>query len=91
MINKFVKEALTETIATMLGDSQAERAAPDPLPPSTTSVMVSLFYSSFSTEVLMDLLLNFMLSNDSSCYFQPKIVTLLSCKQMRDEEINFLI
>lgn len=32
-----------------------------------------------------------MLLKDSLCYFQPKIVVLLSCKQMRDEEINFLI
>ncbi|XP_071282289.1 protein TALPID3 isoform X1 [Agelaius tricolor] len=39
MINNFVKEALSETIATMLGDSQAQRAAPDPPPPSTTSGM----------------------------------------------------
>ncbi|XP_037992787.1 protein TALPID3 isoform X2 [Motacilla alba alba] len=41
MINHFVKEALSETIATMLGDSQAQRAVPDPPPPppSTTSVM----------------------------------------------------
>ncbi|XP_074400079.1 protein TALPID3 isoform X1 [Zonotrichia albicollis] len=39
MINNFVKEALSETIATMLGDSQAQRAAPDPLPPCTTSMM----------------------------------------------------
>ncbi|XP_068048214.1 protein TALPID3 [Anomalospiza imberbis] len=39
MINHFVKEALSETIATMLGDSQAQRAVPDPLPPNTTSVM----------------------------------------------------
>ncbi|CAN8215651.1 unnamed protein product [Coccothraustes coccothraustes] len=39
MINNFVKEALSEAIATMLGDSQAQRAVPDPLPPSTTSVM----------------------------------------------------
>lgn len=32
-----------------------------------------------------------MLLKDRLCYFQPKIVVLLPCKQMRDEEINFLI
>lgn len=36
-------------------------------------------------------MLNFVLLKDSSCYFQPKIVMLLSCKQMTSEEINFLI
>ncbi|XP_027518399.1 protein TALPID3 isoform X4 [Corapipo altera] len=30
MINHFVNEALSETIATMLGDSEAQRAVPDP-------------------------------------------------------------
>ncbi|XP_063255659.1 protein TALPID3 isoform X2 [Prinia subflava] len=40
MINHFVKEALSETIATMLGDRQAQRAAPGPsVPPSTAPVM----------------------------------------------------
>ncbi|XP_066177690.1 protein TALPID3 [Sylvia atricapilla] len=40
MINNFVKEALSETIATMLGDSQAQRTVPDPsVPPSTATVM----------------------------------------------------
>ncbi|NXP67949.1 TALD3 protein, partial [Chloropsis cyanopogon] len=39
MINHFVKEALSETIATMLGDSQAQRTVPEPAPPSTTTEM----------------------------------------------------
>ncbi|XP_066045136.1 protein TALPID3 [Chamaea fasciata] len=40
MINNFVKEALSETIATMLGDSQAQRTVPGPnVPPSTGTVM----------------------------------------------------
>lgn len=36
-------------------------------------------------------MLNFVLLKDSLCYFRPKIVMLLSCKQMTSEEINFLI
>ncbi|XP_039924215.1 protein TALPID3 isoform X3 [Hirundo rustica] len=40
MITNFVKEAISETIATMLGDSQAQTTVPDPsVPPSTTTVM----------------------------------------------------
>ncbi|KAI1237498.1 hypothetical protein IHE44_0013575 [Lamprotornis superbus] len=40
MINNFVKEALSETIATMLGDSKAQKTVPDPsVPSSTTTVM----------------------------------------------------
>ncbi|XP_062351744.1 protein TALPID3 [Cinclus cinclus] len=40
MINHFVKEALSETIATMLGDRKAQRTVPDPsVPCSTTTVM----------------------------------------------------
>ncbi|NXA79815.1 TALD3 protein, partial [Thryothorus ludovicianus] len=43
MIDHFVKEALSETIATMLGDRQAQRTVPDPsVPPSTTTVMEAL-------------------------------------------------
>ncbi|KFW81664.1 TALPID3 protein, partial [Manacus vitellinus] len=40
MINHFVNEALSETIATMLGDSEAQRAVPDPnvLPSTVTKV-----------------------------------------------------
>ncbi|KAJ7402483.1 hypothetical protein BTVI_85948 [Pitangus sulphuratus] len=40
MINHFVNEALSETIATMLGDNQAQRAAPDPnvLPKTVTKM-----------------------------------------------------
>ncbi|XP_050192190.1 protein TALPID3 isoform X2 [Myiozetetes cayanensis] len=42
MINHFVNEALSETIATMLGDNQAQRAAPDPnVLPSTVTKMES--------------------------------------------------
>ncbi|XP_014726882.1 PREDICTED: protein TALPID3 isoform X3 [Sturnus vulgaris] len=40
MINHFVKEALSETIATMLGDNKAQKTVPDPsVPSSTTTVM----------------------------------------------------
>ncbi|XP_048163322.1 protein TALPID3 isoform X2 [Corvus hawaiiensis] len=40
MINHFVNEALSETIATMLGDNQAQRTVPDAsVLPSTTTVM----------------------------------------------------
>ncbi|XP_017687226.1 PREDICTED: protein TALPID3 [Lepidothrix coronata] len=40
MINHFVNEALSETIATMLGDNEAQRAVPDPnvLPSTVTKV-----------------------------------------------------
>lgn len=45
MINNFVKEALSETIATILGDSQAQRAVPGPrAPPSTPTVMVRICF-----------------------------------------------
>lgn len=45
MINNFVKEALSETIAAMLGDSQAQRTVPDPsVPPSTPIVMVRVCF-----------------------------------------------
>lgn len=40
MINNFVKEALSETIATMLGDSKAQRTVPDPSVPSSTTIVV---------------------------------------------------
>lgn len=39
MINNFVKEALSETIATMLGDN-AQRTVPDPSVPSSTTIVV---------------------------------------------------
>uniref|UniRef100_A0A8C5TPJ1 KIAA0586 n=1 Tax=Malurus cyaneus samueli TaxID=2593467 RepID=A0A8C5TPJ1_9PASS len=41
MINHFVNEALSETIATMLGDNQAQRTVPDPnvIPSTTTTKM----------------------------------------------------
>ncbi|XP_071413383.1 protein TALPID3 isoform X2 [Pithys albifrons albifrons] len=43
MINQFVNEALSETIATMLGDNQAQRAVPDPnVLPNTTTVIESV-------------------------------------------------
>lgn len=45
MINHFVNEALSETIATMLGDSQAQRTVPDPrVLPSTTTMMVRVCF-----------------------------------------------
>uniref|UniRef100_A0A8C5X431 KIAA0586 n=1 Tax=Malurus cyaneus samueli TaxID=2593467 RepID=A0A8C5X431_9PASS len=45
MINHFVNEALSETIATMLGDNQAQRTVPDPnvIPSTTTTKMVRVF------------------------------------------------
>ncbi|XP_016154278.1 PREDICTED: protein TALPID3 isoform X3 [Ficedula albicollis] len=42
MINNFVKEALSETIATMLGDSKAQRAVPDPSVPSSTITVMEV-------------------------------------------------
>lgn len=45
MINHFVNEALSETIATMLGDNQAQRTVPDPhVLPSTTTMMVRVCF-----------------------------------------------
>lgn len=45
MINHFVNEALSETIATMLGDNQAQRTVPDPrVLPSPTTMMVRVCF-----------------------------------------------